>query len=238
MVEQVTQSQYGGSTPTSPLQFFPCRVKDVKTFVISNHYSKSVWGANDFCFKAEQNGRLVGACVFGFLAGNPKSMCVLRGFEDFRSYRELRRLVILDEVAHNSESRFVGWCLRWLKKNTELKAVMSFADTGQNHIGYIYQASNFLYCGLTKDVHNRFLINGKVVHTRTTLKKYHTRKFERLQQIFPDVQLIKGTAKHKYIYLLRPETRFLLKLPVLPYPKKERDWLDAALSPDTFVEVT
>jgi hypothetical protein len=220
MVEQVViQQQDSGSNPTPSLQFSRCTAKEVKQFVCDNHYSKNLFGANDFCFKAEKDSKLVGACVFGFLAGNPKSMCVVTGHDDPKKYRELRRLVLLDEIGKNSESRFIGWCLRWLRKNTDLIAIISFADTGKAHVGYVYQASNFFYCGLTKDVHNRFLINGHVTHTRSTLKLYHTRKWEKIHALFPDAVLIKGTPKHKYIYVLDPKNKALLKLSTLPYPK-------------------
>ena len=73
---------------------------------------------------------------------------------------ELSRLYIKDEVSQNIPnitSEFVGWSLRQLKKQGNWY-IISFADSGMNHIGAIYQATNFLYCGHTKD--GIFCYNG------------------------------------------------------------------------------
>lgn len=70
---------------------------------------------------------------------------------------ELNRLYI-EEFARgkyeNLASRLVSYSLRQLKKLN--KIIVSFADSGTgnlesySHVGYIYQACNFLYCGKSK----------------------------------------------------------------------------------------
>lgn len=45
-------------------------------------------------------------------------------------------------------SQFVASAIKHLKENTEVKAILSYADS-RYHTGYIYQALNFKYYGLT-----------------------------------------------------------------------------------------
>lgn len=65
---------------------------------------------------------------------------------------ELSRLYIKDEVSQtipNITSQFVSWTLKQLKKQGNW-FIISFADSGMNHAGSIYQACNFLYLGVNK----------------------------------------------------------------------------------------
>ncbi len=48
----------------------------------------------------------------------------------------------------NTLSWFVSVCIRLLKKQTEVKSILSYADSSL-HTGFIYQATNFGYYGLT-----------------------------------------------------------------------------------------
>ena len=48
----------------------------------------------------------------------------------------------------NILSWFVSVCIRLLKKQTEVKSILSYADSSL-HTGFIYQATNFGYYGLT-----------------------------------------------------------------------------------------
>ena len=70
---------------------------------------------------------------------------------------ELSRLFISDEAGKNSESRFIGWCLRYLAKHTDTKTVISYADPDKGHQGTIYAAANFSYYGLEKGHGTRLL---------------------------------------------------------------------------------
>lgn len=60
---------------------------------------------------------------------------------------------------HGEESRFIGWCLREIRHDQPNRILVSYADTEahdkkthvfhRHQIGGIYQATNFLYTGLT-----------------------------------------------------------------------------------------
>ena len=183
MVEQLAiQPANGGSNPTPSLQFSRCALRDVSAFIKKHHYSRSHQGTNIlYSFRADLNGVLVGAALFGNMAGNPRACCVMEGHDDPHAYQELCRLVLLDEIPKNSESRFIGWCLRWLKKNTTLIALISFADPEKGHSGVIYHASNWVYCGLQKQDRNRLFVNGVDIHPRQLFNMYGTSSVKKLK---------------------------------------------------------
>lgn len=221
MTEQLAPPTDGGSIPTSPLQniiFSPCSAKDIKLFVEQNHYSKTLAGANDICFRADLDGKLVGAIAYGFMGGNPKGLCVLKGYDDPKRYRELRRLVFTDEAPKNSESRLIAYSIRWIKKNTNLIALISFADPVHFHIGIVYQATNWLYT-IQKQDRDRIFIDGKEIHPRSCVAKYGTSSIGKLQLLGLNIETLEREPKYRYVYILQSELRPLLKLPVHPYPK-------------------
>jgi len=59
-------------------------------------------------------------------------------------FLELNRLVIDEGSKKNVLSFFVS---QTLKKLPCPNVVVSYADTSQNHHGYIYQATNWIYTG-------------------------------------------------------------------------------------------
>ncbi len=57
---------------------------------------------------------------------------------------ELNRLVLNSDTPKNSASFFIMKAINKLPKPT---AIVSYADANQNHHGYVYQATNWLYTG-------------------------------------------------------------------------------------------
>jgi hypothetical protein len=216
--KSVLPEQDGGSIPTPPLHFSKCPLKEVALFVDTNHYSHSHHKVVSYAFKLEMNGVLAGACLFGMIAGNPKAVEVLTGYETHAPYLELQRLVLLDEVPKNSESRFVAWCLRWLQKNTDVKAVISFADPKYGHKGIIYRAGNWLYLGKQGPCRDRMFLNGKEMHPKQFYNLYGTSSLVKLKEMgIGPITTSFREPKHKYVYILRNELRSLLKFPIKPY---------------------
>lgn len=83
--------------------------------------------------------------------------------------------------------------------------IVSFADEGAGHQGYIYQATNFIYTGKTKERTDKYMPGNK--HPR-----HYTEEFKHLRKV--------RTAKHRYVYFTKSkELEKSLKYPVLPYPK-------------------
>ena len=201
MVEQLSfQIDDGGSIPTSPLHFSRCALREVSAFVKRHHYSHTHPGGIDYAFRLDYHGLLSGACLFGWQAGNPSAV-LIQGYEP-KDFRELMRLVLLDSVPNNSESKFIGWCLRYLKRNTNLIACVSFADPKHGHIGTIYKASNWEYCGLQKPDRPRLIINGDEVHPRMAYDRFGTSSVGLIRKQGFKVELKDREPKHKYIYRL------------------------------------
>lgn len=149
----------------------PCEVGEIKKFIETNHYSKSINGVKVFsCFKVEHNGTLVGAVLFGAMATT-----AWKKFADSeKNVLELRRLVLDDLVGKNAESRVIGYCLRYIKKVfPNIRVVVSYADPYYGHTGTIYRASNFEYVGLSgKDKGFLDETTGKLYHSRALRTKY------------------------------------------------------------------
>ena len=184
------------------LDITPCGVRDVREFIEVNHYSKSINGVKiTQCFKVTHNGDLVGAVLFGQM-----STTAWRKFgESELEVLELRRLVLLDECGRNSESRVIGNCLRWIKRNMKcINIIVSYADPMHGHTGVIYKASNFKMIAMTPpDKGYKDIISGKTYHSRALRTKYkgdYKPFVKRLRVKLEAGQLVTTILKGKYCY--------------------------------------
>lgn len=147
------------------LEFGVSNGKEVREFISRNHYSRKCPPATHY-FSASHNGTLYGAMTFR----KPSLPKIASGYN---ADLELSRLYMIDEALRNSESRFIGWCLRWLSKNTDAKRIISYADPYYNHTGRIYAASNFRYFGKEKGHGTRVLIvNGERMQAKTAYDRW------------------------------------------------------------------
>lgn len=153
-----------------------------------------------------EEDKLVAVCTFGKPA-SPQLCYGICGKEFESNVYELNRLVRIEEF-DGQLSQFVSGCLRLLK--IENWIIVSYADSGMSHHGYIYQATNFLYTGCTKQRTDRY-IEGK-----------HSRHAD-----FDNPKGIRQvrTAKHRYVYFCTSDKKLkrqwinALNYPILPYPK-------------------
>ena len=178
----------------------PCHRREIREFVETYHYSKNINGiSSPYCFKLLDSGDMIGAMIYGYIG--------MRGVwkkyvEKETDIIELRRLCCIDDTLKNTESYFIGYTLRWLRDNTEIKKVISYADKTYGHAGGIYKASNFKHLGMTNKG-KVIVYKNKIYHDKTirTKKPYA----ERIK-----TALDNGTAhyrdtlqKHIYMYELR-----------------------------------
>ncbi len=182
-----------------------CDRRDIKDFIETWHYSKNINGLkSNYCFKLLDNNKLIGAMMYGQIAmANVWKKYV--NSED--QLIELRRLCCIDDTPKNTESYFIGYTLRWLQKNTEIKKVISYADETYNHQGTIYKASNFKHIGMTNKV-KVIVYNNKLYHDKTIRTKYKGKLKPYCKKIKDALDV--GTAfykdtlgKHIYTYNLR-----------------------------------
>lgn len=185
-------------------------------WLLKKHYAHRIPSIS-YAFGLYDNKRLVGVCTFGMPA-NPYLCNGVAGNIYNDSVIELNRLVV-DCKEINITSWFISRCLKLLDN----KIVVSYADTGQGHIGKIYQACNFYFTGTSKERTDIFSGEGK-----------HSRHYNK--NIDYSKNRVKRTAKHRYIYICgdkRFKKRALkaLRYPILSYPKGETKRYDASYKP-------
>lgn len=187
-------------------------IQYVKDFIEEWHYSSSVNGLRiSHVFGLFYNHQLIGAMIYGPL-GMANTWKKYANSES--EVIELRRLCCIDNTPKCTESYFIGKTLRWLKKNTDYKVIVSYADSHYNHTGVIYRATNFEYHGLTAK--GRVIdFEGKLYHDKC-IRTYYVDKSGK-KKIKPFAQRIKdalenGKANYvytpgKHIYVFRLKTK-------------------------------
>jgi len=123
-------------------------VKEIRRQIVTGHYSGVMPDATQEAFAAYFEGVVVGAVAYG-PGGNSKTFgAVIEGF-DSSNARELIRLWVHPEAPKNTASFVVSRSLKMLPESVGL--VVSFADSGQGHQGYVYQSLNFYYLGMSAE---------------------------------------------------------------------------------------
>ena len=171
-----------------------------------------------------RDGLLVGCLQYGRpLNGTKTSEKILPGVKMF----ELNRMVMADSEPRNAESQAIAACHNWLKKNTDIKYLLSFSDGKEGNVGYIYQATNWLYIGYT--VSNSFYdIDGDIVHGVTLWHHYKekhelrdTHSTHKILCLNAEKVSILTTKQHVYLFPLDKRIKF--PFPAKPYPKLENE---------------
>lgn len=182
-----------------------CERVEIESFIEKNHYSQSINGCDTaYCFRLMDGNQIIGAAFFGRLAMANQWK---KFGESAQDVIELRRLCCIDNTPKNTESYFIGAMLKWLKKNTHHKVVVSYADAEHGHTGTIYKASNFKYLGKQKGA-KVIIYNNKQYHDKTIRTKYNGQVKPYGQKIIDALAngeaVYKQTAgKHTYLYELR-----------------------------------
>ena len=155
--------------------------------------------------------------------GTPSSSSLRKGIagvENVNNVIELTRLWVDDSVPKNGESYLIGNTLKHCGK----EIVVSYADTEQNHLGIVYQATNWLYSGLSAKRTN-WTIEGVDKHCQTIADKYTAKE---IRELYGDrFSLQPRSRKHRYIYINADKRRkkeliAQLKYKLEAYPKNVR----------------
>lgn len=215
------QEAGGGSSPTLPLQTLmvqPVPFSVAKQLLVREHYLHSFPGGTKLAFGAFVGSRLLGALTLG--AGPAKAYSLVDGATP-DDCLALSRLWLSDVLPKNSESKFIGVVLRYLRKHTGLKFLVSYADPAQRHIGTIYQATGWVYTGLSQATPLYDIGDGRARHSRSLSHAFGTHGLAYFQRQGMNVRLVPQLAKHRYVYFIDRGWQQRLKGPVLPYPKKQ-----------------
>lgn len=202
------------------------QIKPEETYpwLLKKHYAKRIPQIM-FSFGLYNENELVGVVTYGIPAS--PSLCMgICGKEYSDKVLELNRLCLEDNY-RNQASFLVSNSIKLLPKPT---IVVSYADTGQGHVGYVYQATNFLYTGLSA---NRvdWAIKGLEHKHSKTLSDGMT--LDAMKEKYgDDFYYTERTRKHRYIYFHGSKTdkkvlKNKLKYEVLPYPKGDSKRYDS-----------
>lgn len=135
------------------------------------------------------------------------------------------QVVELVRVALNGKqsatSQVLAATLRQITKDAPaVKIIVSYADRNQDHIGTIYQATNWYYLGEYANERG-ILLNGKLMHRRSINKKYGTSTLSVLKErVDENAEIVKGKSKIKYVFPLDKWQRKKIMKIAKPYPKK------------------
>jgi hypothetical protein len=134
---------------------------------------------------------------------------------------ELTRIALTNHKHPVTE--IISKAIKCLKLNSpNLKLIVSYADSNQNHLGIIYQASNWIYEGHREVTPPSIIINGEKIHARSVNAKYGTASLKWLKEnVDPNAKYAKDKGRHKYLYPLNKMLRKKLMKLSKPYPKKK-----------------
>jgi len=192
------------------MQVLPIQSYEAEPWLLHKHYAKRIPSIS-YAFGLYEGGQLVGVCTYGMPAS--PFLCIgVCGPENKDLVLELNRLCI-DDGLKNAASFLVSRSLQMLPKPA---IVVSYADTNMGHVGYIYQATNFLFTGTTKERTDMAAEDGK--HSRHN-KGDKTKRMHR-------------SAKHRYVFFVgnkyqKKNLATALRYPVMPYPKGKSKRYDA-----------
>lgn len=173
----------------------PIARRRAERLVCQYHYSMTL-PATEYLFGLYKppETKLEGVCCFGLGANYIIMKAVQRQNWHFL---ELIRLVLIHN-ARNDASYLISHSLQQLPQPT---VVVSYADTGWGHAGKIYQATNWLYTGVTKQ-EEQFELDGQLIHKKSISAKLGTRNFEVVKRHYPDIKKVQSPQKHRYLFPL------------------------------------
>ena len=188
------------------------------------HYSKCIPKSKIVRIGVWEDNEFKGVVIFG--VGANHNLVKQYGLRQEQGC-ELVRIALKNH--DHFVSQIISKSIKMLKEtNPKLELIVSYADMDQNHEGKIYQATNWIYTGISgKNSKIHYLINGQKMHSKSVgtrvrakhgicnieniKKEYETEYVERLSQ--------KG--KHKYLMPLNKKIRKKINKLRVEYPSAD-----------------
>lgn len=206
----------------SPKEVFYIKKIDYKTamqMVVKNHYLHRVAPCSfAFGLFCKQSKSLIGVITYGTPSSSPLRVG-LCGLDEKNNVIELTRLWVKDGTPKNTESFLIGNTIK--KVNKEI--IVSYAEIQQGHYGIVYQATNWIYTGLSAKRTN-WTLEGVDKHSQTIADKYTASE---VRKKFGDkFSLTDRPRKHRYVFFnakgrRKKELISKLKYEIKPYPKSK-----------------
>ena len=147
---------------------------------------------------------------------------------------ELVRVALNGKQEYTSQA--VAMSLKQLKKDCPMcRLVVSYADCDQNHLGTIYQATNWVFVGTNNQgVRCGWIVNGKKVHPKSIHSRIVTidgqrrhcpQTTEAVKRFFdPNAVEFHTKGKRKYLMPMDKAMRKQILPLAKPYPKEDEQW--------------
>ena len=189
----LNQSGDRGAIPASKLHFRRDRIDDAERLVRLHHYShrwpNSIVVVGTFHEDGGlfgDAGRCIAACCFGI----PPT----RWSEEVL---ELQRLVCVPD-AKTELSQLIGLTCRAVRRGGRYDLLVSFADKGAGHEGYVYRASCWNYDGCREPRVDGCIVGGEFIPGRSCNSAWGTRSPSRLRAMGKEVEAHYDAGKHLY----------------------------------------
>ena len=194
-----------------------------KEWLLYKHYAKRIPSIS-YAFGLFDSKIMQGILTVGKPASN--ALCIgVCGKHNSKYVYELNRLCVNDGLKKNVLSYFVSQSLKMLNNII----LVSYADTSQNHNGYIYQATNWIYTGATKERTDIGSEDNK--HSRHYDKNIDYKKNRKFR-----------SSKHRYIFFIgskKQKKQWLKELnyKIQAYPKGQNTNYDTSYKTTTQTEL-
>ena len=194
--------------------------QEATQIVIDRHYlHRKAPCSHAFGLINNQSNQIDGVVIYGV----PASSTLLKGIcgpEQGKNVYELTRLWLDDSVPKNGESYLIGNTIKLLDR----EIIVSYADSSQKHLGIVYQASNFIYTGLSSKFRDPKVKGLENQHHATYANGLTNAQV--VEKFGDRVYWVDRARKHRYIYFnakgkRKKELLDLLRYKHQPYPKLE-----------------
>ena len=195
-------------------------------WLIQRHYAKRRCPIS-YAFGVYRGALCIGVVTYG----TPPSSTLCRGLcgdEWADKVLELNRLCC--ENTKNVASMLVGRSLRMLPKPS---IVVSYADTAQGHVGYVYQSTNFIYTGLSAKITDLRRTDDPMETGHDLRLSKERGGLSRQELLANGANLVERSRKHRYVFACgsrkqRAAIVAALRYPVEKYPKGESKHYDVS----------
>lgn len=209
----------------------PISAEDANKIVKALHYSGKVDTRSQIHLGVFIGDKCGGAMQFGPSVNKHASRNLFSNC-GWNEWIELHRMAFADWLPRNSESRCIGYAMRWIKRNYKhITFVVSYADAAQCGDGAIYRASGFVLTDIKKNSSMWKMPDGEVVCSivfnpgfqpnagaGSVKHRYKKTGSEAAGAFLKKIgaQKLPG-FQLRYIYFLDPTARDRLTVPVLPF---------------------
>lgn len=209
-----------------------------KDWLLHKHYAKRIPPIEYAFGLFDINNTLHGVITYG----TPVSSTLRNLWNNEFKLIELNRLVINEGLEKNVLSFLVGQSFNFLPKPLVL---VSYADSSQNHHGYIYQATNWIYTGLSIPFKDYYVKGMEHLHNGTIMdmSRGKENRVQWLKEKFgDDLIMIERARKHRYFMFLGNKKEVKKINEMLPYkketyPKGDNKRYDASYTPNVQIDL-